>query len=71
MNELIDSDPTVEDLLPIIKRLKGCSNGYCRVKGTAKGQHTNGRCGCLDWLSNPLRSDIARKLKELREANDI
>lgn len=25
----------------------GCSDGYCLVRGHAKGMHTNGGCRCL------------------------
>lgn len=27
--------------------LDGCSDGYCKVLGPAKGMHTNGGCRCL------------------------
>lgn len=27
--------------------LDGCSDGYCKITGPAKGMHTNGGCRCL------------------------
>lgn len=27
--------------------LHGCSNGWCIIKGSAQGVHTNGGCHCL------------------------
>jgi hypothetical protein len=39
---------TKSELVAEAKRISelGCSDGYCKFRGPAKGQHTNGGCRC-------------------------
>ena len=34
----------------------GCGNGYCHLRGNAKGMHTNGGCRCVDDLLYSARN---------------
>lgn len=48
----------------------GCSNGFCWLKGHAKGMHTNTTCKCLrDIKNNKLRLAVQRRIAELEQEN--
>jgi len=41
----------------------GCSDGYCYIKGPAKGMHTNGGCRCLREIKE-LSFELALVIEE-------
>ena len=47
---------TKQELMAEAKRISelGCSDGYCKFTGPAKGMHTNGGCRCC---ANPISTD--------------
>lgn len=58
--------------------LDGCSDGYCKIAGPAKGMHTNAGCRCLRYPEdqerfrvalNALRADRDEKARLLERAN--
>ena len=53
----------------LFKDWPGCSDGYCVVRGRAKGMHTNGGCRCLVNASRgQLQILQARLIKAFSEA---
>lgn len=46
---------------------EGCTDGFCIIKGRAKGMHTNGGCKCITNLSRPQLQIIGSRLKTIGE----
>lgn len=42
--------------------IHGCTDGYCAIKGKAKGMHTNGGCRCVQ---NILRENTSETMKRI------
>lgn len=55
-------------LAALVEELRdfGCSDGYCALRGPAKGMHTNGGCHCLDRPHIKVRWLLKQILTHLR-----
>jgi len=55
----------------VVSDIGGCGDGYCIIRGKAKGQHTNGGCRCLSYPAEVgvfKIKKLARAARMMRDA---